>query len=136
MQDADFGDSFLSGKTEGVWDEEKRFRDFVVPKTEREVMDAFTEHTASFLLSLKGWAQRNRRTKLLTISSPVMAKLSKALVTIIASIFPVLPIIILFFIDRLLIRLGLVLAFTACFALVLVFGLGIESGRTLAITTA
>lgn len=63
-------------------------------------------------------------------------KLDRAIVTMVSSMFPVLPITILFFINRLLIRLGLVLLFTALFAFVLVFGLGIDSDKTLAVTTA
>jgi hypothetical protein len=58
------------------------------------------------------------------------------MMTVVSSVFPVLPIVILFFIDRLLVRLGLILLFTAVFAGVLVFGMRLEPDKTLAITTA
>jgi hypothetical protein len=48
----------------------------------------------------------------------------------------VLPIIVLFFISSLLVRIGLVFVFTAVFAAVLVFGLNLAPDTVLAITTA
>ena len=63
-------------------------------------------------------------------------KLDRVIVTTVSSMFPVIPIIILFFINKLLIRLGLVLLFTVLFAFVLVVGLGVDSDKTLAVTTA
>jgi hypothetical protein len=62
-------------------------------------------------------------------------KLDRAIVVTVSSIFPVLPIIVLFFVNQLLIRLGLVLFFTVLCAFVLVFGLGIDSDKTLVVTT-
>lgn len=56
--------------------------------------------------------------------------------TVVSSVFPVLPIVILFFVKRLLVRLALILVFIAIFAGVLVFGMRLEPDKTLAITTA
>lgn len=54
----------------------------------------------------------------------------------ISSIFPVLPTVILFFVERPIVRTGLILIFTAYFAAVLVFGLKLESEKVPAITSA
>jgi hypothetical protein len=138
LETPEFGDSFVSGKTEGVWDIEKGFNDFIVPRNGWEIADTLTIQLIAFLTYLESLIKMNRqpKDKLHTLLGPTKVKLRKVIVTTVASLFPVLPIIILFFVNQLLIRLVLVLVFTVSFALVLVFGLGIESGKTLAVTTA
>jgi hypothetical protein len=49
---------------------------------------------------------------------------------------PILPIVILFFVQQLIVRLGLILVVTAVFAAVLVFGMNMNSDKVLAITIA
>lgn len=63
-------------------------------------------------------------------------RVTNGLVTVISSICPVLPIVILFFIHDLLVRLGMILLFTAIFASILVFGMQMRSDKVLAVTTA
>ena len=60
---------------------------------------------------------------------------ANGVVTVISSVFPVLPIVILFFIPQLIVRLALILVFTVVFA-VLVFSMHMNSDKVLAITTA
>ena len=64
------------------------------------------------------------------------AFIANGIMTVSSSVFPVLPIVILFFINRLLVRLGLILVFTAIFAAILVFGMRLDPDKVLAITTA
>ena len=101
-------------------------------------MDGITFQLTILLTYLESFFKRKTqpRDKLHSISSGVKMRMDRAIVTTISSMFPVLPIMILFFVNQLLIRLGLVLLFTVLFAFVLVFGLGIESDKTLAVTTA
>ena len=138
LENPEFGDSFISGKIEGVWDEDKRFYDFIVPNRGSETVDGITFQLTQLLTYLESFFRRKRqpRDKLHTISSGVKMRMDRAIVTTISSMFPVLPIMILFFINQLLVRLGLVLLFTVLFAFVLVFGLGIDPEKTLAVTTA
>jgi hypothetical protein len=58
---------------------------------------------------------------------------TRGILTVVSSTFPVIPII---FLHSLLVRLGLVLAFTAVFASVLIFGLRVRPDIMLGITTA
>ena len=138
LENPEFGDSFIAGKTEGVWDEDKGFDDFIVPNRGSETVDGITFQLTQLLTYLGSFLQRKRqpRNKLHSISSGVKLRMDRAIVTTISSMFPVLPIMILFFINQLLVRLGLVLLFTVLFAFVLVFGLGIDPEKTLAVTTA
>ena len=133
----EFGDSFISGRVEGVWDSSKEFRDFAVPNHSPNAIDGLTFHFATLVVLFKSWWGRGKtpHDQLHTISGPATRKLNRVTITTISSIFPVIPIIILFFTNKLLIRLGLVLLFTALFSLVMVLGLDIDPDKTLAVTT-
>ena len=63
-------------------------------------------------------------------------RLAQGLSVVVSSLFPVLPILVFFFVQDMLVRIGLILAFTAVFATVLVFGLNMSPEKSLAITTA
>jgi hypothetical protein len=138
LQTPEFGDSFISGRTEGVWDSDKNFHDFTVPNCGSETVDGLTFQLTSLLTYLESFVKRSKQPddELHSISGSAKIKLDRAIVTTVSSMFPIMPIIILFFINQLLIRLGLVLLFTVLFAFVLVFGSGIGSDKTLAVTTA
>jgi len=70
------------------------------------------------------------------VDSSEDASLAQGISVVISSILPVLPIVVLFFIKSLLVRIGLILVFTAVFAAVLVFGLKLGPEKVLTITTA
>lgn len=70
------------------------------------------------------------------IDTSTSGALNQAISTIVASVLPVIPIVVFYFVERLLVRIGLILVFTAAFAAVLVIGLKLKSDTTLAITTA
>ena len=58
------------------------------------------------------------------------------MVTVISSVLPVLPILMLLWVQHLLVRIGLILVFTVVFAALLVFGMHMDSDKVLAVTTA
>jgi hypothetical protein len=93
-----FGDSFVSGKTEGIWDDDKGFKDYVVPYSGADIADGVTFQLTAFLACLAKylWRGKQPEDELHAISNHAKLKLQKAIVTTVSSMFPVLPIIILF----------------------------------------
>jgi hypothetical protein len=130
-----YGDMFLLGDTEGVWDKEKAFNDFA---TLHKTADGITENLLGLLVRYKRYLTSAKQPKYHVYSLEESARISVAngVITVLSSVFPVLPIVILFFIQRLIVRLGLILVFTVVFAAVLVFGMNVNSDKVLAITTA
>ena len=133
-----YGGSFLRGKIESVWDAEKGFKDLASFEALQRRDAGLTLHLANLVLHLKrSWTGTGKPSnQIYTVGESTHEWIADGIMTIISSIFPVLPIVILFFVNRLLVRLGLILVFTGIFAAVLVFGMRIESDKTLAITTA
>lgn len=70
------------------------------------------------------------------IDTSTSGALSQAISTILASVLPIIPIVVFYFVQRQLVRIGLILIFTATFASILVIGLQLEPDKTLGITTA
>lgn len=70
------------------------------------------------------------------IDTSATGVLDRGISTIVASVLPVIPIVVFYFVQRLLLRIGLILVFTAVFAAMLVFGLQTKPDTTLGITTA
>ena len=134
----DYGDSFLAGKTEDVWDIEKGYDDHTTTTSSGDRYSGLTYCVSTLLVYLRRLAgsghQPQNRVYGLTSSS--QDRVTNGLVTVISSICPVLPIVVLFFIHDLLVRLGMILVFTAIFASILVFGMQIRSDKVLAVTTA
>ncbi|KFA70852.1 hypothetical protein S40288_11613 [Stachybotrys chartarum IBT 40288] len=62
--------------------------------------------------------------------------LDQAITTVAASIIPILPILIFYFVHETLIRIGLIIVFTVVFSVILVVGLRVKPHAALAITTA
>ena len=133
-----YGNSFLKGSVEGVWDADKGFEDLCSFKQPRSADTILTYFLARAILHLRRRLARSRPSvgHIYTLDDTTQEWIASGIMTVVSSVFPVLPIVILFFIDRLLVRLGLILLFTAVFAGVLVFGMRLEPDKTLAITTA
>jgi hypothetical protein len=133
-----YGNSFLRGRVEGVWDAEKGFDDFAAIQRTRW----FSSGPSSLLVRLMLHARRRfaghkqPHSHVYSLPEASQAFVANGIMTVISSVFPVLPIIILFFINRPLVRLGLILVFTALFAGILVFGVRLDPDKVLAITTA
>jgi hypothetical protein len=94
--------------------------------------------------SLSGWLVRVKRYltaakkpkyHIYCLEDSSRAGIANGVATVISSVFPVLPVVILFFVPRLIVRLVLIV-FTVGFAAVLVFGMNVNSEKVLAITTA
>jgi hypothetical protein len=134
----DYGSSFLRSRTEGVWDTEKGFDDFATLKSMQTSTSGFTALIARMLLSIQRVVTQHKRSAdhVYSLTNSSQDWIANGIMTIASSVFPVLPIVILFFINRLLVRLGLILVFTAVFAAVLVFGMRMTPDKVLAITTA
>lgn len=71
-----------------------------------------------------------------SVSSSSEKRVAQGFSVLISSIFPMLPTVILFFVERPIVRIGLILIFTAVFAAVLVFGLKLQPEKVLAIASA
>ena len=134
----DYGDSFLAGKTEDVWDIEKGFEDHTTTTSPRDRFSGLTNCVSTLFVHLRRLAGSTHQPqdRVYGLTSSSQDRVTNGLVTVISSICPVLPIVILFFIHDLLVRLGMILLFTAIFASILVFGLQIRSDKVLAVTTA
>lgn len=70
------------------------------------------------------------------IDTSTSGPVGKVISTMIASVLPMLPIVIFYFVQRPLVRIGLILIFTAVSAAVCVMALQLKPETTLAITTA
>jgi hypothetical protein len=129
-----YGSGFVAGSVEGVWDTERKNSDFV---TFQAVGGLAYEFSRFFLYLSRFLApKQDIPDRVYHLNASPSGGFTNGIVTIVSSIFPVLPIIILFFIHRLLIRLILILAFTALFSAILVFGVRLKPDQVLAITTA
>lgn len=137
LKRTDYGNSFLAGTTADAW--EPRAGD---KYCQEDFLTFSSSEGITFLLSRLFMAIRTRVSrdptpgKVFSIDSSSQGEIAQGLSVIISSVIPVLPIIILFFINSLLVRIGLILVFTAVFAAVLVFGLKIPPSQVLAITSA
>jgi hypothetical protein len=133
-----YGDSFLAGRTEDVWDLEKGFDDFTAIRGTPDKYNELTYYVSYLILYLKRLFVSGKKPEapIYGLNGSFQVKIADGLVTVVASICPVLPIVILFLIHSLLVRLVMILVFTAVFALILVFGMYMKSDKVLAVTTA
>ena len=81
-------------------------------------------------------SRRREPDRVYSVSSSSEKRVAQGFSVVISSVFPVLPIVILFFVERPVVRIGLILVFTAVFAAILVFGLKLEPEKVLGITSA
>lgn len=129
----DFGDSFLSGTIEDTWDPQKSMDDFFsfAPS------GGLSFDLARAWIGLRrGLTSSRARGRIISVDGSEGGGIAQGLAVVVSSVFPVLPVVVLFFIHNLLVRIGVILAFTALFAAVLVFGLKLSAEKTLTITTA
>ena len=136
-----YGNGFLAGKTEDAWDVEKGFHDFrsIRNATDSDPTDSnLTYFVSVVLLYLKRLftSEASPENHIYSLTGSTPERIASGIVTVVASICPVLPIVILFFIPTLLVRLGMILVFTAMLTLVLVFGMQMRPDKVLAVTTA
>lgn len=135
---SEYGDSFLRGRVEGVWDAEKGFDDFATIQRTKLFSNGPSSLLVRLMLHTRRRFARHKQPHGHVYSLPEASQVfvANGVMTVISSIFPVLPIVVLFLINRPLVRLGLILVFTALFAAILVFGMRLDPDKVLAITTA
>jgi hypothetical protein len=131
-----YGNMFLLGDPEGVWDKEKAVADFM---TFQNTADAITESFSGWLVRAKRYLTSAKKPKyhVYRLEDSSRASVAHHVATVISSVFPVLPVVILFFVPRAYCQAWLdSLVFTGGFAAVLVFGMNMASEKVLAVTTA
>lgn len=130
-----YGNIFLLGDTEGVWDKEKAVTDFM---TFQNTADGITESFSKWQVRVKRYLASAKKPKyhVYSLEDSSQASVAHSVAIVISGVFPVLPVVILFFVPGLIVRLGLILVFTVGFAAVLVFGMNMASEKVLAVTTA
>jgi hypothetical protein len=121
-----------------VWDIDKTYDHLVENRPGSKSGDSLTSKTVSSFTYIESLVRRGRQPKdeLHSVSKATTRTISGGIATAISSVLPVLPIIVLFFVNNLLNRLWLVLAFAGLLSLVLVFVLEMDGDKTLVVTTA
>jgi predicted RND superfamily exporter protein len=132
------GKCFLVGKTEDVWDEEKGYTDYIAVA---DTGDALSNHFARIFLRLRAllrrWSSLEASTNTVESLNEIHFKrMMNGTLAVVASVLPVLPIVVLFLVRSQSVRIGLVVIFTVMLSAVSTFGLHINAERTMAITTA
>jgi hypothetical protein len=127
-----YGEGFLEGTIENVWDVGRDNKDFVTTTPS----SGLAYQISRFCLYLAAcWGARDT-SKIRSLDGSSEGSLASGISVILSSTFPVLPIVVLYFVNSLLIRLIVILAFTAALSAILVFGVRLKPDQTLTITTA
>ena len=127
------GQSFLKDSFEDVWDPRRNVEDFVTFASQQGVSYGIARVVVKVRESIACLGGSDR---VFSIDGSDQGGIAQGTSVIVSSVFPVLPIIILYFIPDTIVRIGLILVLTAVFAAVLVFGLKLKPDKVLAITTA
>jgi hypothetical protein len=138
LKKPEFGNMFLLTHVEDVWDVERGHTDYLALWHNSAGNNSIVEQLSMLLLRLQRAIVADKRGKdyIYSLNESFRQTMASGILTAVASIFPVLPVVVLFFISRLLVRLALILVFTLVFASALVFGMQLHSDKVLAITTA
>ncbi|KAI0885179.1 uncharacterized protein GGS22DRAFT_139994 [Annulohypoxylon maeteangense] len=135
------GGAFLAGDIEDVWNVQTPTGEFKPAKADE--FYAFQDNSglafrigAIFASISEMLCRGSKPDKPHYVNTSSASALDRSISTIIASLFPVIPIIVFYFVRRLGIRIGLIFVFTAAFAAILVLGLQLKPEKALAITTA
>lgn len=144
-----YGHRFVLGQPDGIWDEERSKND---DKNADNINDEYMEvdyialhnesygfrgsHIVTFLEKVKRCltARKKPPHQIYSVGESTKRYIFDGIITVIASIFPVLPILIFYFLESTLIRVILVLVFTALFAATMTFGMQLKADRVLAVT--
>jgi hypothetical protein len=135
------GAAFLAGDTEDVWNVQLATGQHQ-PAGVEDFYGFEDNNSLAFRISLifvfirQLFSWSSNREQPHKIDTSTSGALGQVISTIIASVLPILPIVVFYFVQRLLLRIGLILVFTAAFAAILVIGLELKSDTTLGITTA
>jgi hypothetical protein len=130
----DYGENFLAGTTnpEWIWDTEKGYTDFMTMQEGGGIV----YQTARFFAYLSRCCGSNRRGRVYSADSTAAGSTARVFSTVVSTMIPIIPIFALAFVNALWIRLLIILAFTALFSFVLVYGVRMTPDQTLAVTLA
>ncbi|ORY12786.1 hypothetical protein BCR34DRAFT_587055 [Clohesyomyces aquaticus] len=121
------GNNFLNSPEDAIWSDEN-VNDLISVRASGSDDDVFTSFLNGSLLSLyhRIWGERHGRnqsgllgTNIRRYNDSHIFKLSKIISTTLSSLLPTLAILVLFFVKRMLLRIGLVIVFTAIFSFTL-----------------
>ena len=136
------GDNFLAGRDEDVWDVEKG----LAPEAFVGVQntgDRISNNLTSWLIRLRRSVDRWRGVALASETDWIRSMggqryqhILNSVLTILASTMPVVPIVVLFLVDSLPVKVGLVFIFTLIVSAILTFGFDLGAERVVTITTA
>ena len=127
------GAGFLTGDDADVWDDKEALDD-LYGFGDPSGLAFSISRVAEFVLGLFHRGSGTEAARHIDTSSTGV--LDRGISTVIASVLPVIPIVVFYFVQRTLVRIGLILVFTAVFAAILVIGLQMKPDTTLGITTA
>lgn len=127
-----YGGGFLEGTVENVWDVGKDNKDFFTMTPS----GGLAYQISRLLLYISSCFSARDTNRIHSLDGTSEGSLASGISVVLSSTFPVLPIVVLYFINSLLIRLIAILAFTAALSAILVFGVRLKPDQTLAITTA
>lgn len=137
LQRPEYGNNFLVGRVEGVWDIEKCNTDFVAVGSKTGENDLLIRLIGRILPHVqRRWYGNTQREKIYSLGDSSLRRISNALSTVLACILPTLAILVLYSVRPMKIRLGLILVFTALVATVLVLGTRARRVEIFAATTA
>jgi VIT1/CCC1 family predicted Fe2+/Mn2+ transporter len=141
LTSANGGASFLAGTVEEVWTT-RSTTGTVTPNNPDDFYGFAEDHGIALRIArFIAWLRRffsfgNAEKRIHHIDTSSSSGLGQGVSTIIASVLPIVPIIVFYFVKQLLLRIGLILVFTAVFAALLVVGLQLSPDTSLGITTA
>ena len=124
LQRPGYGNNFLTGKIEDVWDAEKGHNDFasIGRRTgENNLVSRAIARVVPYLQrTALETAGRGSDGKIYTFAGSILSAVAITLTAVLASILPTLPIIVLYLLKGTALRLGMMVVFTALLAMALV----------------
>ncbi|KAK5715185.1 hypothetical protein LTR17_016934 [Elasticomyces elasticus] len=131
---SELGASFLTDSEEDAWGPSIGNEEFMAFAPRQNITTFFATGLLGMWRLLHCWS--SSPTRIYSINSSDEGRIARGISVVVSSVFPILPIIVFYFVHSLLVRIGLILAFTAIFAGLLVFGMRLSPDKVLAITTA
>ena len=110
LSQINFGKSFLTGSFEDVWNSQRDTAEFMTSVPPAGLASRVSQAWIIFRPLL---SRRLGPDRVYSVSSSSEKRVAQGFSVVISSIFPVLPTVILFFVEKPIVRIGLILIFTA-----------------------
>ncbi|GIZ41325.1 hypothetical protein CKM354_000463200 [Cercospora kikuchii] len=117
----DGGNAFLRDREKKTWTQDHD-GDFMLLSSRQVQIDPFTSLLKGILLDIyhRVWGHRKHdQTDYREYGEKKLARVSTVIVTVLASALPAMTVLVLYFVKRLLVRIGLIIVFTSLFSLAL-----------------